>query len=380
MGARGTHKIFLGMAPGVGKTYQMLEEAHEEKDGGRDVVIGYLEPHGRAETLAQASGLETVPRRRLEYHGSTFEEMDLAAIVRRRPGLCLVDELAHTNVPGSQNDKRHEDVATILDAGIDVYSTLNVQHVESLAGQISRYTGVPVRETLPDQVLHAADDVVLVDVTPELLIERLKAGKVYTGRYAELAERAFFRPETLATLRELSLLEVAEQAEPGRKSEVAPGEAPQPAPRPVTLARSRGGEAPARVLALTTPDTWMRPTVYHAFRTAERLHAPLDVLWVQTGDGAAAAGDEDRAALERLVTTLGGALLVRQGQDLVAVAAEVAKERGATYLLIGRPWRRTSLHTLVHGRLPLELMRALPEVDVQIVALHDPAHGGRERS
>ncbi len=380
MTARGTHKIFLGMAPGVGKTYQMLEEAHEEKNSGRDVVIGYLEPHGRPETLAQAEGLETVPRRRLGYRGATFEEMDPDAIVRRRPELCLVDELAHTNIPGSPNGKRHEDVAIILNAGIDVYSTVNVQHVESLAGQIGQYTGVPVRETLPDQVLHAADNVVLVDVTPELLIERLKAGKVYTDGSSEVAERAFFRPETLATLREISLLEVAEEAEPGRKSGAPTGGSPRPESRPVTLARSRGGEAPARVLALTTPDPWMRPTVYHAFRTAERLHAPFDVLWVQVADGSVEAGDEDRAALERLVTTLGGVLLVRQGVDLVAVAAQVARDRGATYLLIGRPRRRSPLRTLVHGRLPLELMNALPEVDVQIVALPDPAHIRRERS
>ena len=226
MAARGTHKIFLGMAPGVGKTYQVLEEAHEEKDRGREVVIGYLEPHGRAETLSQAAGLEVVPRRRLEYRGVTLEEMDLPAILRRRPELCLIDELAHSNVPGSETGKRHQDVERLLDAGIDVYSTVNVQHVESLAGQIAAYTGVPVRETLPDRILHQADDVVLVDVTPELLIERLRAGKVYSDRSVEVAERAFFRPDTLATLREISLLEVAQEVEPRRKSAASPRRSP----------------------------------------------------------------------------------------------------------------------------------------------------------
>ena len=374
MTKRASHKIFLGMAPGVGKTYQMLEEAHEEKNRGRDVVIGFLESHGRVETLSQAEGLETVPRRRLEHRGAMLEEMDLPAILRRRPELCLIDELAHTNAPGSENRKRHEDVEQVLEAGIDVFSTVNVQHVESLAGQISGYTGVPVREALPDRVLHAADDVVLVDVTPELLIERLKGGKVYVDRSADVAERGFFRPDTLATLREISLLEVAQEAEPGRTD--APRE---PAPRPVLLATHRPAPAPGRVLALTTPDPWMRPTVYHAFRAAERLHAPFDVLWVQSEDGADAGrehvpaqGGEEVAALRRLVATLGGTLLVRQADDLVGATAQVAQERGVTYLVIGRPRRRTHLGKLAHRRLPLELMDALPEVDLQIVALADP--------
>jgi two-component system, OmpR family, sensor histidine kinase KdpD len=376
MAPRGAHKIFLGMAPGVGKTYQMLEEAHEEKNRGRDVVIGYLESHGRAETLSQAEGLETVPRRRLEHRGAVLEEMDLPAILRRRPELCLIDELAHTNVPGCENSKRHQDVDQVLDSGIDVYSTVNVQHVESLAGQIGKATGIPVRETLPDRVLHAADGVVLVDVTPALLIERLKAGKVYVDRSAEVAERAFFRPDTLATLREISLLEVAHEAETAPVGEQRSAAAAEPAPRPVLLATHRPAEAPARVLALTTPDPWMRPTVYHAFRTAERLHAPFDVLWVQTG---AAAGDEEVEALSRLVGTLGGTLIVRQGEDLVGATAEVAQERGATYLVIGRPRRRTHLGQLTHRRLPLELMSALPDVDLQIVALADPAAARRDR-
>jgi two-component system, OmpR family, sensor histidine kinase KdpD len=369
---RGEHKIFLGMAPGVGKTYQMLEEAHEEKERGRDVVIGYLEPHGRAETQSQAVGLEMVPRRRLEYRGVTVEEMDLPAILQRRPELCLIDELAHTNGPGSENAKRHQDVEQVLEAGIDVYSTVNVQHVESLAGQIAKYTGAPVRETLPDRVLHEADGVVLVDITPELLLERLKAGKVYVNRSAPVAEGVFFRPDTLATLREISLLEVTQQAELGRQAEPEQGspQSGRPALRPVSLARHRPTEAPARVLALATPDPWMRATVYHAFRTAERLHAPFDVLWVRPDDGAGASEDEV-AALERLVDTLGGSLIQRSG-DLVGATVHVARERGATYLMIGRPMRRTQLGRLVHSHLPFELMSALPALDLQIVALPDP--------
>jgi two-component system, OmpR family, sensor histidine kinase KdpD len=279
-------------------------------------------------------------------------------------------------VPGSENTKRHQDVAEVLAAGIDVYSTLNVQHVESLAGQIARCTGAPVRETVPDRVLHGADDVVLVDVTPELLIERLKAGKVYVGRPEPAAESGFFRPDTLATLREISLLEVTQEAESGRQPQPRPEPEPEPpgaggpTARPVLLVRERPAEPPARVLALATPDPWVRATVYHAFRTAERLHAPFDVLWVRADDDATASQDEV-AALERLIDTLGGSLIQRSG-DLVAAAAQVARERGSTYLLMGRPTRRNQLGRLAHGHLPLELMSALPEIDLQIVALPDP--------
>jgi len=358
------------MAPGVGKTYQMLEEAHEERDRGRDVVIGYLEPHGRAETLAQAAGLEGVPRRRIPYRGSSLEEMDLPAILRRRAQLCLVDELAHTNVTGCEHPKRYADVEAILAAGTDVYSTVNVQHVESLASQIARLTGAPVKETLPDRVLDDADAVVVVDVTPELLIERLKAGKVYPDQPAAVAAAGYFQPEKLAALRELSLLQAAEEAEPSSALLRQPSLGRRAA-KPVLL----GGTPPApsgqRVLVLATPDLGARPTVYHAFRTAERLHAPFDVLWVQPTDVDIAASEENVAALQRLISTLGGNLLVREGEDVVEIAVQVARELRSTYVVIGRPRRRRPLGRLVHHRLALELMSALPGVDVQIVALPD---------
>lgn len=217
-GAGGRHTVFLGMAPGVGKTYQMLEEGREEQNRGREVVIGYLEPHGRTETLAQADGLEILPRRPLEYRGATLEEMDLPGILRRRPDLCLIDELAHTNVPGTEHQNRHEDVDAVLDAGIDVWSTVNVQHVESLADQIAALTGDRLSEMLPDRVLDGAYNIVLVDLTPELLIERLEAGKIYPDESADIARRNFFRPERLQMLREVSLLHVAKEVEPGRRA------------------------------------------------------------------------------------------------------------------------------------------------------------------
>ena len=176
---RGHYKIFLGMAAGVGKTYRMLQEGRAAKQTGRDVVIGYLEPHRRAETLAQADGLEIVPRRTVEYRGATLDEMDLPAVLERAPGLCLIDELAHTNPPGLEHAKRYEDIDDVLSAGTDVFSTVNVQHLESLNDQIAEMTGVRVRETFPDRVLTSADEVVLIDLTPEALIQRLREGKVY---------------------------------------------------------------------------------------------------------------------------------------------------------------------------------------------------------
>ncbi len=354
------------MAPGVGKTYKMLEEGHEEKARGRDVVIGYLEAHGRADTSSEASGLETVPRRRLRYRGASLEEMNLPAILRRRPELCLIDELAHTNVSGSEHTKRYEDVDVVLAAGIDVYSTVNVQHVHTLAGEIGTLTGIRMRETVPDQILDDADDVVLVDITPALLLERLRAGKIYPQASAAVAEGAFFRPDKLAALREISLLKVAEAVEP-RAGPPAGG-----APTSSVLRLTAGRAAPSvqRVLALATPDPRSRPTVYHAFRTAERLLATFDVLWVQT-DAADIVEDENVAALRRLVSTLGGNLIVSRGTDIVQAAARVAQERGSTYLLIGQPSRRRAVGRSAHRKLPLRLMAMLPGVDLQIVALAD---------
>src|ERR1700691_5956230 len=181
------------MAPGVGKTYRMLQEGAAEADNGRDVVVGYLESHGRAETVAQAEGLEMIPRRRVTYRGTTLEEMDLPAVLARKPELCLIDELAHTNAPGVEHEKRYEDVRDVLEAGIDVYSTVNVQHLESLNDQIERLTGSRTRETIPDEVLSMADEVVLIDLTPEALIARLKAGKVYRPPGGPAPPHKFFK-------------------------------------------------------------------------------------------------------------------------------------------------------------------------------------------
>src|SRR6201991_4786321 len=218
--ASGRYKIFLGMAAGVGKTYRMLQEGHAEADSGRDVVIGYLEPHERAETSAQAGGLEEMPRRPVQIRGgATVAEMDLPALLRRAPELALIDELAHTNPPGLEHDKRYEDIAAVLAAGIDVFSTVNVQHLESLNDQVAELTGVRVRETVPDEELAKADEIVLVDLPPEDLIARLQAGKVYPHTRVPAALEGFFRVENLRSLREVALRQLAENLEERRVDE-----------------------------------------------------------------------------------------------------------------------------------------------------------------
>src|ERR1700761_1186084 len=214
----GRLKVFLGMAAGVGKTYRMLQEGQAELVAGRDVVIGYLEPHDRPETSEQARGLELVPRREVTARGATTSEMDLPGLLARDPELALIDELAHTNPAGLEHGKRYEDIADALAAGIDVFSTVNVQHLESLNDQVAELTGVRVRETVPDSVLAGADEVVLIDLTPEALIGRLREGKIYPGENVESALNTSFRIETLAALREVSLRQVAEDVEAKRLS------------------------------------------------------------------------------------------------------------------------------------------------------------------
>ncbi|MBA3807818.1 MAG: histidine kinase, partial [Solirubrobacterales bacterium] len=278
---RGHLKVFIGMAPGVGKTYRMLQEGAAEADIGRDVAIGLLESHGRAETLAQAEGLEILPRRELSYRGTRLAEMDLPGVLARSPELCLIDELAHTNAPGVEHEKRYEDVRTVLDAGIDVFSTVNVQHLESLNDQVRQLTGAQVRETIPDAVLSAADEVVLIDLTPEALIARLRAGKVYAAERVPAALNNFFKIENLAALRETALRQVAEDVEVKRLVREPP---------PV-LSRDRDGEqsplAPSpqaiaeRLLALATLAPHSERIVRRAWRSAQRLDAELDVLLVR---------------------------------------------------------------------------------------------------
>jgi two-component system, OmpR family, sensor histidine kinase KdpD len=361
---RGHYKIFLGMAAGVGKTYRMLQEGRAERAAGRDVVIGYLEPHGRPETETQAEGLERLPRRTVEYRGTRVEEMDLPAIFHRAPELCLIDELAHTNAPGVEHAKRYEDIEDVLETGIDVFSTVNVQHLESLNDRVAELTGVRVRETFPDSVLASADEVVLVDLTPEALIARLRAGNVYPPERVPTALNNFFRVENLASLREVALRQTAEEVESKRSLPVAE----VLGTREDLLAEEAPQALAERVLALITPRPRSQRLVRRAWRSAQRLGAELDLLYVQP-PGAPPRGEErvQLEALRRLASVLGASFIVEEGDDLVDTTARVAAERGTTYVLIGQPPPRTGLRRFTES-LPDRLLRKLPGVDVRIVA------------
>ena len=336
------YKIFLGMAAGVGKTYRMLAEAQAQAEAGIDTVVGLLEAHGRADTEALAEGLEVIPRRRVAYRGVSLEEMDLPGILARKPELCLIDELAHTNAPGLEHPKRYEDIADVLEAGIDVYSTVNVQHLESLNDQVAELTGVRVRETVPDKELGKADEIVLVDLPPADLIQRLRDGKVYPLARVPTALGGFFRIENLRALREVALRQVAETVEAGR------------------LVREGGEPAIAeRLLALAGLDD--ERVVRRAWRSAQRLGGELDVLVVR--DGEPSAQERTRLeALRRLTSVLGAHLIVEEGGDPIPILERVVRERGITYVLLAEPARQRFREPLV-----MRILKALPHVDVRIV-------------
>jgi two-component system sensor histidine kinase KdpD len=359
--SRGRLKVYLGMAAGVGKTYRMLQEGHDERDAGRDVVIGLLETHGRAETAALAEALEAVPRRHVEYRGTELDEMDLPAILQRDPELCLIDELAHTNAPGLEHAKRYEDVEDVLAAGIDVLSTLNVQHLESLNDRVAELSGIRVRETIPDAVLGRADEVVLIDVTPEALLDRLRAGKVYPPERIDAALNNFFRIENLSALREVALRQVAEEVEAKRLTTVLVGSRDE-------LAQDASQAVGERLLALVEPYPGSQRLVRRAWRSAQRLGGELDLLWVRPPSGRLGE-DAERGlgALRQLASVLGAHLLVEESDDVAAAIADVARRRGTTYILMGRARPARGLGRL-RSPLPQRLMELLPGVDVRIVA------------
>ncbi|MDX6688709.1 MAG: two-component system, OmpR family, sensor histidine kinase KdpD [Solirubrobacteraceae bacterium] len=359
----GRHKIFLGMAAGAGKTFRMLQEGHAEADLGRDVAIGIVESHGRADTDRLVAGLDVVPRRRVEYRGTTLAEMDLPAVLARRPELALIDELAHTNAPGLEHAKRYEDVADVLAGDIDVFSTLNVQHLESLNDAVFELTGVRVRETIPDRVLADADEVVLVDLTPQALVQRLREGKVYPANRVSAALNGFFKIENLHALREVALRQVAEEVEAKRLV------------RDDLDAREERlfGSAPAkpiaeRLLALAKLAPSSERVVRRAWRSAQRLGAELDILVVRDpGTEPSAAEREQLESLRRIASALEARLVVEQADDLVDATARFAREHGTTYVFMGSPTIRRGLGRLGEP-VAVRLMRALPGVDVRLVA------------
>ncbi len=351
---RGRYRILLGMAAGVGKTYRMLQEGRQAQTEGRDVVIGYLEPHDRPETSALAEGIEVVPRYRAAHGNLELEEMDADAVIRRAPEVALIDELAHTNAPGMRNEKRYQDIDEVLAAGIDVVSTVNIQHLESLNDAIAELTDVKVRETFPDRILEEADEVVLVDLTPAELQERLRAGKVYPRERAEVALQNFFKVERLSALRELALREVAEDVEARRQT--------------LTLDPRSQQAVAERVLVLVTPEPRSQRILRRAWRSAERLGAQLDALWVR--NPAKQLSEEEQvslAALRRLAIVLGAHFLEEEGDDLVATVRRFVYERGSTYVFVGTP-DESRRREILRGSLVSALVRELPGVDIRVVA------------
>src|SRR4249920_904478 len=301
----GRLKIFLGAAPGVGKTYEMLQEARARAKDGADVVVGVVETHGRKETEALLEGLEVVPRRPIEYRGQWLEEMDLDALIARRPDLALVDELAHTNVPGSRHPKRYLDVEELLNLGINVYTTVNIQHIESLNDVVAQITGVRVRETVPDSILDRADAIELVDITPDDLIQRLKEGKVYVPKQAERALEHFFSPANLTALRELALRRTAERVDEQLLVELQSRamSGPWPAGDPLPVWAGEGPRAAG--------------VVRYTKRLADRLHAPFVALYVE-GRRALQLSEEERDRIAdtlRLAETLGGEAITLPASD-----------------------------------------------------------------
>ncbi len=337
-------KLFLGYAAGVGKTYRMLAEAQQMRREGADVVIGYFEPHGRADTMALAAGLETVPRRRVEYRGAWFEEMDLEAILRRRPGVCVVDEFAHTNVPGSRHEKRWEDVLDLLAAGIDVLTNMNIQHLESLNDQVQSISNIRVRETVPDWVVQRADEVVMVDLTPRALLNRLERGVIYAPEKARRAAENFFRESTLVALRELALRQAAH--------EVESREAPTPAPA--------SGE---RILIHVTADPSTAMLIRRGRRVADYLHATCYAVHV------AAPGQEaegDGAAVERhlnFARNLHIDTRTLRGTEVARTLVDFAQLHGITQIFVSRPPQRRFALSLI-----TRIVRLARDMQITIVA------------
>ncbi len=332
----------------------MLQEGQQAKADGRDVVIGYLEPHDRPETTALAEGLEVVPRLRAEHGGLELEEMDADAVIRRAPDLALVDELAHTDATVMRNEKRYQDIEEILDAGIDVISTVNVQHLESLNDAIFELTDIRVRETFPDRILDEADQVVLVDLTPEELQERLRAGKVYSKERAEVALQNFFTHENLATLRELVLREVAEDVEARRQL--------QP------LGQLSQQAVAERLLVLIEPQPKSQRILRRAWRSAQRLGGEIDALWMRPSGREPTAEEQTQlAALRRVASLLGIHFLEEDGDDLVATVRRVADERGSTYIFVGTP-DESRRREIFGGSLLSRMVREIPGIDIRVVA------------
>lgn len=355
--ARGRLKIFLGAAPGVGKTYEMLMSGRARRAEGTDVVIGIVETHGRPETEALLDGLEIVPRLKLDYKARKLEEMDLDAVVARRPQLVLVDELAHTNIDGSRHPKRYLDVEELLDRGIDVYTTLNIQHVESLNDVVARITRIRVRETVPDSIIDRADDIEIIDVTPDDLIKRLHEGKVYLPKTAARATANYFSPGNLTALRELALRRTAQRVDDQLVSHMQ------------AHAIAGPWEAGDRVLVCIDEQSRSAALVRYGRRQADRLRAPWAAIHVETGRSVMQAeAERDRLSSHlRLTEQLGGEAVTIPGQDVARDILRYAKAHNYTHVVVGTPhkgrWRE-----LIEGSVSHDLIRRAGDISIHVIS------------
>src|SRR5271165_6823679 len=355
----GKLRIFVGAAPGVGKTYEMLQQAQARKKDGYDVVVGVVETHGRKETEALLTGLEIIARREVQYKGQMLSEMDVDAIIARRPQIVLVDELAHTNVEGSRHPKRYLDVEELMSYGIDVYTTVNIQHIESLNDVVAQITHVRVRETVPDAVFDRADAVELVDLTPDDLIQRLREGKVYVPKQAERALEHFFSPANLTALRELALRRTAERVDEQLLSEMQ--------------ARAIQGPwaAGERILVCVSEDPRCAGLVRYAKRLADRLHGPWTALYIE-GRRAVQLSEEERdrvADTLRLAEALGGdAVTIPAGaRNIADDVISYAHAHNVTQIIIGKS-TRPRWFEMLHGSVVHDLVRRSGNISVHVIS------------
>ena len=363
-GKRGRLKLYIGFAAGVGKTYRMLEEAHALRERGVDIVVGFVETHTRAETAALVDGLEVVPRRQVEYRGVIIEEMSLDNILKRKPAVAIVDELAHTNVPGSRNRKRYQDVVELLDAGINVIGAFNVQHLESLKDVVERFTAVPIRETVPDSFLKQADQVVNLDLSVEDLQERLRAGKIYGADKVGWALEHFFKDENLGHLRELALREVAESVE--RAS----------ARRPPDTVAERAAPGLRVMVCLSSASPRGAILVRKGSRLAGRLSTDWFVVFVETPREA--PDRIDSAAQRHLMTNtdlareLGAEVVRLRSPEPVHAILEFARSHSVGHVVIGRSYQ-ASWKQILGRTLPMRLVREASGLDVHVVSTEEEA-------
>jgi len=350
---RGKHKIFIGMAPGVGKTFRMLEEAHALKQQGIDVVIGLLETHGRKDTGQKAEGLEMLPRQKMLRGELTLTEMDTEAILARSPQLVLVDELAHTNVPGAPRAKRFEDVEVILAAGLDVYSTVNIQHLESLNDLVARITGVVVRERIPDRLLDEASEVVVVDVTPETLQERLLEGKIYAPQKIQQSLSNFFQRRNLIALRELALREVADNCEEDALA---------------LISSEQFCNIHERVLICVSTYPNSIQLLRRGARISSYMNAPLYAVFVEQPDRFLTKEESLHVeTCEKLCKEFGGTFIRSKSNDVAQAIAKVAQQQHITQIVIGES-QRSRWKLILKGSLTQKLVQLLKNIDIHIMA------------